>query len=254
MTSPPSSLPSPVPSTSSSHHTQSFSSLAMPPPASINRAPSAASGASAASGRDSKLSSHLSNGRAHPEEAGPNGNHDDSRNTPQPQHTAGVQYSLANQHPFLPPVTSSPPPHAPQYVPPPQHAMPPDPIHTLMSQTGPTSPNAIASPSSGWPNGSNGWRGPQIQPGFSGPGQHFNRQLPNGHLPGSASHQLPSNPLEGYGGRMSMPPLATTARPGSRLDESRDRRRDREEKDGDDEVITTIFVVGFPDDMLVCFH
>lgn len=256
MASPPSSIPSPVPSTSSSHHPQSFSSFAMPPPANIKRAPSTASGISVASGRESKASGFLSNGNARPADLGFDANHDGSQSTPQPQHNPAAQYSLANQMPFLPPVTSSPPPHVPPYVPPPQHAMPPDPIHTMANQQGVTSPGGMVSPGSGWPNGPSGWRGSQPQPGFPGPPQQFNRQMPNGHHPSAgASDQLPSNPLETYNGRMSMPPLSMNGRPGSRQGDSRDRRRDREgreEKDLDDEVITTIFVVGFPDDMLVC--
>jgi hypothetical protein len=246
MTSPPSSKPSPVPSASSSHHPQSFSSFAMPPPAAIKRAPFTASGVSVPSGRES-------NGSARSAEVGLDANHNESQTTPQPQHNPAAHYSLVNQIPFLPSVTSSPPPHVPPYVPPPQHAMPPDPIHTMMNQQGVTSPGGMISPGSGWPNGPSGWRGSHAQPGYPGPPQHYNRQMPNGHLPGSGiPGQLPSNPVETYNGRMSMPPLGMNGRPGSRQGESRDRRRDREEKDVDDEVITTIFVVGFPDDMLVC--
>jgi len=250
MTSPPSSLPSPAPSASSSQHPRSFSSLAMPPSASVQRTHSTASGISVASGRDSKASGYLPNGHAPQGDAAYDGHVDGSQDTPQPQHN-GVHYSLANQHPFLPPVTSSPPPRVVPYVPPPQHAMPPDPIHTMMSPHGMTSPGAITSPGGGWPNGPAGWRGAPPQPGYPGPGQHYNRQMPNGHLPGPGASSHPSNPVEAYNGRMSMPPLAMSGRPGSRQGDSRDRRSQRDEKDADDEVITTIFVVGFPDDMLV---
>lgn len=250
MTSPPTSLPSPAPSASSSQHPQSFSSLAMPPHASIQRAHSTASGISVASGRESKASGYRSNGSGQQEEAGYHGYVDGSHDTPQPHHN-GVQYSLANQNPFLPPVTSSPPPRILPYVPPPQHAMAPDPIHTMMGQQAVTSPGVIASPGGGWPNGPAGWRGVPPQ-GYSGTGQNFSRQMPNGHMPGTGpSNQLPNNPHEPYHGRMSMPPLAMNGRPGSRQGESRDRRSQRDEKEADDEVITTIFVVGFPDDMLV---
>jgi hypothetical protein len=195
----------------------------------------------------------MSNGSARQEETVYEGNLEGSHDTPQPQHN-GVHYSLANQHPFLPPVTSSPPPRILPYVPPPQHAMAPDPIHTMMSPHGVTSPGAVTSPGGGWPNGPTGWRGAPPQPGYLGPGQHHNRQMANGHLPGhGASGHLPSNPIEAYNGRMSMPPLAMNGRPGSRQGDSRDRRsqRDGGERDADDEVITTIFVVGFPEDMLV---
>jgi hypothetical protein len=243
---------SPSMSTSSSHHPHTFSS--MPPPPSLNRAPSAASGVSAASGRDSKASGHLSNGSSRIEETGPNGHHHDSQNTPQPSHQAGPQYTIPGQHPFLPTVTSSPPPQVPSYVPPPQHAMAPDPIHTIMSQQGMTSPTSMTSPVGGWSNGPNGWAGPPGQQGYPAPGQ-FSRQIPNGHLSGpSSQHTLPPNPLGGYNGRMSMPPLGMNGRPSSRQGESRERRRDRdgrEDRDGEEDPITTIFVVGFPDDMLV---
>ena len=56
---------------------------------------------------------------------------------------------------------------------------------------------------------------------------------------------------------MGIPPGSMGLRPGSALDgplggrERRRRDRDEDRGDGEDEVITTIFVVGFPDDMLV---
>lgn len=252
MTSPPTSLPSPTPSASSSQHPHSFSSLAMPPPVGIQGAHSTASGISVASGRDSKAGGDIPNGSAHHGDLAYDGQYNGSHDTPQPQHN-GVQYSLANQHPFLPPVTSSPPPRLVPYVPPPQHAMPPDPIHTMMNSHAVTSPGAITSPGGGWPNGPAGWnRGPP-QPSYQGSGQHYTRHIPNGHLPGPGGSHLPSNPNEAHSGRMSMPPLAMNGRPGSRQGESRDRRSQRDGRDEkeDDEVITTIFVVGFPDDMLV---
>lgn len=257
MTSPPSSLPSPVPSTSSSHHPHTFSSLAMPPPAGPNRTHSATSGFSATSGRESKGSGFLSNGSAgQTEELYSNGTHEFSHQTPQPHHNNNGGYPPgSSQHPYLPPVTSSPPPQVRPYVPPPQHAMAPDPIHTMM-QPGVTSPGGMVSPTqSGWNGSQNGWRGPSSQSGFPPSGQQFARQLPNGHLPPlSMQHQLPPNPNETFVGRGPLSAFGgMNGRPGSRQGESRERRRgeSREDRDGEEEVITTIFVVGFPDDMLV---
>lgn len=257
MTSPPSSLPSPTPSTSSSSHPQSFSALSMPPPASLNRASSATSGFSAGSGRESKASGFVSNGHAGPiDESFSNGYHEPSQQTPQPQHNeAGFQqHTHSLHHPFLPSVTSSPPPQAPLYVPPPQHAMAPDPIHTLMGQQGMVNPNGPTQ--AGWNPNQNGWRGVPNQQRYTPTSQHFPRQMANGHMPNvnSLQHQLPPNPVDSYSGRGPLSSLGMNGRPGSRAGESRERRRDRDsrdERDGEEEVITTIFVVGFPDDMLV---
>lgn len=203
------------------------------------------------------MSGFMSNGSAGPiDESFPNGYHDHSQSqqTPQPQHHNGGFPPHPSLHSFLPPVTSSPPPQVPSYVPPPQHAMAPDPIHNMQSQAGSAGPNGLASPTSGWPSGQSGWRGTPTQAGFPPAGQQYGRQLPNGHIPnGGLQHQLPPNPLEGYPARGSLPPLGLNGRPGSRQGESRERRRDREgreDRDGDEEI-TTIFVVGFPDDMLV---
>lgn len=257
MTSPPSSLPSPVPSSSSGHHPHTFSSLAMPPPAGPNRTHSATSGVSAASGRESKGSGALPNvNDGSVKEMYANGTQDFSHHTPPPHLLNGGYPSGSSQHPFLPPVTSSPPPQVRTYVPPPQHAMAPDPIHTMMGQSGGTSSGGMSSPTQGgWNSSQNGWRPPASQSGFPSSGPHFPRQLPNGHMPPmSMQHQLPPNPNETYHGRGPMSPFGMNGRPGSRQGESRDRRRDRDSRDdGEDEVITTIFVVGFPDDMLVSF-
>lgn len=227
----------------------------MPPPAGPHRSHSATSGLSATSGRDSKGSGFLSNGSGgRLEEMYPNGTHEFSHQTPQPHHNNSGFSSGSSQHPFLPTVTSSPPPQVRPYVPPPQHAMAPDPIHTMM-QPGVSSPGGMVSPTQGGWNGSqSGWRGPQSQSGFLPSGQQYGRQLPNGHMPPlSMHHQLPPNPNETYNGRGPMSSYGMNGRSGSRQGESRDRRRgeSREDRDGEEEVITTIFVVGFPDDMLV---
>lgn len=211
---------------------------------------------SAGSGRDSKASGFLSNGNAVPiEERYPSGSQEPSQQTPQPQHnSAGFSQHPLQHHPFLPPVTSSPPPHVPPYVPPPQHAMAPDPIHTLMGQNGVSSPSGMVSPTQGgWTSGQNGWRGGPSQAGYTPTGQQFPRQMPNGHTHNpNMVHQLPPNPIDSGRGPLSFSGM--NGRPGSRGGESRERRRDRdarEDRDGEEEVITTIFVVGFPDDMLV---
>lgn len=85
-------------------------------------------------------------------------------------------------------------------------------------------------------------------------GPPFRPGIPNGHHVGH-HHQLPPNPLEPYSSRSSISGMTMghAGRPHSAHDGSRERRRDRSSRDdGDDEeIITTIFVVGFPDDMQV---
>ncbi|KAK8844839.1 hypothetical protein IAR55_006689 [Kwoniella newhampshirensis] len=247
MATPPSNLPSPTPSSSSHGHYQSLSI----PPSGPPRAPSAASGVSysSASGREGHpLRTH-----------GDNQQYNDYSQQPGP-------YMQNGPPSFLPPLTSSPPPHPPPYVPPPQHAMAPDPIHSIAQAGGPTMMGLSQQLQMGpgglipgpWPNnppGPNGWRG---NPGPGGVGFNgqphlsYNRSgLPNGH-------QLPPNPIEAYGpgSRSSFSSQGLPGsgpRPGSALGEGRERRRDRRDRDDergeDEEVISTIFVVGFPDDM-----
>ncbi|KAK4688241.1 hypothetical protein P7C73_g1866, partial [Tremellales sp. Uapishka_1] len=120
-------------------------------------------------------------------------------------------------HPFLPPVTASPPTHPPPYIPPPQHAMPPDPIHSMpMSGMGMLPPP---------PPGSYGqWR--PMPASYSGGGPY--RPMPNGHGPDGLANGYGSRPLSAGDGR--------------------EKRRGREDGE-EEEVISTIFVVGFPDDM-----
>ncbi|ORY26951.1 hypothetical protein BCR39DRAFT_506429 [Naematelia encephala] len=222
------------------------------------RAPSSASHLSAASGQ----SGILSNGSNHNDDSSPPfspnyGDRPNNQQTPQP-HPMGSnpgQYVGSNPSAFLPPLTSSPPPHAPPYIPPPQHAMAPDPIHSL--QMGMMPPPMSPSSMMAWNGPANGWRaaGPS-QIGYTG----FRQNLPNGH--GIAiPHNLPPNPHEPPYHRASISgainPLQQAmmgnGRPGSAHGEGR-RRRDREEEGDRDtreeEVISTIFVVGFPDDML----
>lgn len=89
------------------------------------------------------------------------------------------------------------------------------------------------------PPGPNGWRNGGGVAG--GPFAGYRGVIPNGR-------HLPTNP--DYPARFG-------ARPDSAHGESRDRRRERRDRDRDDEreleeeVISTIFVVGFPDDMSV---
>lgn len=232
MTTPPSSIPSPTPSSGSSQQKpQTFSSIAAyrpPPTGSSAQAPP--------SGQDS----------------------DDYSEGTQPQATAGnVQSSAA----FLPQVSASPPPHTVPYVPPPQHAMAPDPIHSL-------------SPVGGQPSvWGTGWRPGPAQGGPNGaayPPGYGRGAPPNGHL----THQLPPNPLEAYGpssrpsvsstpGVVALPPPGgnnnggshsqrSASQPGEPRDRRRERTREEEPREREeDEVISTIFVVGFPDDMSV---
>ncbi|WVQ94615.1 hypothetical protein IAU59_001695 [Kwoniella sp. CBS 9459] len=260
MTTPPSSLPSPTPSSSSHSHFQSMSGFQP------SRAASAASGVSYNStlGRDPKgYSQQGANVDGHPP-AGYGEYH-------QPQNNP---YNHSVPSTFLPAVTSSPPPHPPPYVPPPQHAMAPDPIHTMppggpgmMGINQPYPPPGGSWQGLGHPPGPgpgpNGWRGPPPQGGYPNQQSSYGRQgVPNGHGPGPGP-QLPLNPLENAGptgGRGSfsssvLSGMGPGPRSGSAHGESRDRRRDRdkreknEEERDEDEVISTIFVVGFPDDM-----
>ncbi|WWC90262.1 uncharacterized protein L201_005195 [Kwoniella dendrophila CBS 6074] len=249
MVSPPSTLPSPTPSSSSHHHYQSLSSIQPP------RVASAASGVSinSMSGREGKGYNPYGNGINHTDHNSPIGYGDYSQHPGQHPHYSN------NPASFLPPVTSSPPPHPPPYVPPPQHAMAPDPIHSIinggpavMGMSGPMSSTGMVG--GAWPNGPipNGWRGHPAQP----QNQIFYARAT---LPNGGGHHLPSNLVDMYGGvgRASISGSSLGGlgpRPASGSGESRDRRRDREKRekdeDGDDqEVISTIFVVGFPDDM-----
>lgn len=258
------------------------------PPA---RAPSVSSHFSAASGRESKSGSYLSNGSAPSEGYSPpddfSAGYPDSMSTHShqtPQPLPGGPFPNANPSTFLPQVTASPPPHAPPYIPPPQHAMAPDPIHSMQMSMmmGVQGPGGMMSPPPGmaWSSGPGQWRpGPG---GYPGQPPYARQNLPNGHAPG-LQHQLPPNPLDAYAsGRASMAvipnglPAATAAmlqqailagsgsgRPSSTHGDGRERRRERERSHRDEErgegerdsgrdepeVITTIFVVGFPDDM-----
>nr|XP_018266045.1 uncharacterized protein I303_00014 [Kwoniella dejecticola CBS 10117]OBR88203.1 hypothetical protein I303_00014 [Kwoniella dejecticola CBS 10117] len=187
--------------------------------------------------------------------------------------TAYGDYTQPGQQPymsnvptaFLPPVTSSPPPHPPPYVPPPQHAMPPDPIHSIatgatgmMGIGGPMSPNSMIGAS--WSNGPgpNGWRGQQPHGGYPGGPPQPQHMYQRPSIPNGGPGHLPPHPQEVYGGvgrsSISSSLGGLGPRPNSGPGESRERRRDRErrekEEDGEDqEVISTIFVVGFPEDM-----
>jgi hypothetical protein len=265
-------------SSSSSHQPAPFAMSAHP-----SRAPSAASGVSGASVFDAK-SNHLGAGSPPDAEPSPiqspvysdSGSHPHPHHlqTPQPQVPPGPPgplgagpYAHVAPQSYLPPVTSSPPPHAPPYVPPPQHAMAPDPIHSVQMGMPPPGPGMMGS-GGPWQNGP--WRGPQPAP------QQYRQGMPNGQPPGPGlQHQLPPNPSEPYPGgpRMSGTPgpgpvpqgsllqhaiMGNGPRPPSAHGEGRERRRrDRDDERGDrdrdaeDEVISTIFVVGFPDDMQV---
>ncbi|KAL1407223.1 hypothetical protein Q8F55_006640 [Vanrija albida] len=243
MTTPPSSLPSPTPSSGSSgqqHKPQSFSSIAaLHTSSASSTSPPSLAGQSVGAPGDGAPS----------REASFDAFSDEAQQTP----PAGSNVSGFHNVAFLPQVTASPPPHAPPYVPPAQHAMAPDPIHSLSlsGQAG-----SVWAP--GWRPGP-----PGPGPGYAHPQGGYGRGGPNGHL----THQLPPNPLEAYGpgSRQSMTstpgvaPLGSangdpTRRTGSQPGEPRDRRRERHrEEEGrereDEEVISTIFVVGFPDDM-----
>lgn len=134
--------------------------------------------------------------------------------------------------------------------------MAPDPIHTLSLASG--------QPGNVW---GSGWRPgpPGGPPGGPNYGPAYGRGAPNGHL----THQLPPNPMEAYGpsSRQSMTstpgvgplsgingahPGRSGSQPGEPRDRRRERHRDEESRDREEEeVISTIFVVGFPDDMSV---
>lgn len=179
--------------------------------------------------------------------------------TPQPhfpsQHYGGPSY--------LPPMTTSPPPHTPTYVPPPQHALPPDPIHALgFNPTYGQHPNIttqMAGPSqwsSGWRNGPT--PGPSNFP-YRIPNGHASAgPLPDGYLQQQQRHAMSIGP-PGYSAQSGQGLVNGLPRPGSASGDMREpRRRERshqrerdEDGDREDEVISTIFVVGFPDDMSV---
>ena len=266
MTTSPPTLPSPASSSSSNHHTPSIMSQLQPGgPA---RAPSAASHTSA-SGREPKYSG-MSNGAAIGESSSSQyqsqAEYDDpssySQQTPQAHPSSHALYNahFMNSNPatYLPQVTSSPPPHVPAYVPPPQHAMAPDPIHMPMN---------VGMMGGAWPQQMQGqqWRpvngamSPQAGPM---PPSSFRQPLVNGHVQGMIQGHPIASPLglAGAYGPGSMIGLSG-GRPGSSHGEGRERRRDRDrghrdddhrDRDGkEDEVISTIFVVGFPDDMTV---
>jgi hypothetical protein len=234
------------------------------------RAASAASGVSATSGMESR-GSQLNNGS--PPDVDPSSGPSPLLDGVYPHHQTpqstsapgGGAYASVPPQAYLPPITSSPPPHTPQYVPPPQHAMAPDPIHSAqMGMPSGAVPGMMGGP---WQAGV-AWRGPQPIH------QPFRQPLPNGHPAGPGmQHQLPPNPVEAYNQRMGGAPgtgpapqasllqqaiMGNGGRPSSAHGEGRDRRRrDRDEdradkeRDGEEEVISTIFVVGFPDDMQV---
>lgn len=235
-------MPSPAPSSGSSQaKPQSFSSIAAYQP-----------NHSATSGTSSSTGSHGApgDGAPTPDASSDTGYSEDAQQTPQ---GAGAGFHSA---PFLPQVTASPPPHAPPYVPPAQHAMAPDPIHTLS----PLTPHSASVWGPGWRPGP---PGPQSA---YGPPSAYPRGAPNGH----STHQLPPNPLEAYGAPGSRQSMTSTpgagpigpangmpqGRSNSQSGEPRDRRRDRHRDDesrerDEEEIISTIFVVGFPDDMSV---
>lgn len=241
MTTPPPSLPSPTPSSGSSQtKPQSFSSIvALQPGAS-------STGATSPSGTNNSLG-NSGEGSAQADTAS-DSPHDETQQTP----LAGPSHNYGQNAPFLPQVTASPPLHAPQYVPPAQHAMAPDPIHSLSLAGQPG--GSVWSP---------GWRPGPGGPGPSYPQGYGRGGSANGHL----THQLPPNPMEAYGSgsrqSMTSTPGAgqlngsssshggrSTSQPGEPRDRRRDRHREEESRERDDEeVISTIFVVGFPDDM-----
>ncbi|WWC67413.1 uncharacterized protein I206_101321 [Kwoniella pini CBS 10737] len=254
MVSPPASLPSPTPSSSSHSHFQSLSSMQPPNPP---RVPSAASGISSISNREGKGYHQYSNGYNNTDYSSPAGYGEYSQPGQQP-------YNSSVPAAFLPAVTSSPPPHPPPYVPPPQHAMAPDPIHSLatggpgmMGMPGPMSPTGMTS--GPWPSnsGPNSWRGQPAQSGY--PGQPQSQHIyQRSSLPNGSQIHVSSHPPDPYGGAgrssMSSSFSGLGHRPNSGPGESRERRRDRDRRDKEDdgedqEIISTIFVVGFPEDM-----
>ncbi|KAL7420423.1 hypothetical protein Q5752_005394 [Cryptotrichosporon argae] len=240
MTTPSSALPSPTLSASSQHH-QSFSSLQQ-------RTHSSASGSHHGHSTPSEPRVPVP-GPGHPSALGledfrgllghvpppPPAHYGDAHATP---HAALAQPQPSTQQ-FVPPMTTSPPPHVPSYVPPALYAMAPDPIHGG-GAIGWGAPGAGAGAGSAGP-----WRAGQY--GYRGA---------NGHAgPPGASGHAPPNPLDGYpSSRASMsstPGLQGMGygRSGSSAGEPRERRRYRDDGE-DDEVISTIFVVGFPEDMM----
>lgn len=282
MVSPPSSLPSPTPSSGSHHHT--FSSI---PPISgrpIRDSSSMSSAGASSSLQQQQHARHLSPDGSDSYRSAHSPNYSDStfpHLTPQPPShdtiPGGGVYGNANPHAYLPQVTSSPPPHVPQYVPPPQHAMAPDPIHMQMSM--------MASSAGG--GGGGGPGGPPPLPPWGRmppPGQTYRpSNAQNGQQPAGPTPGVYSDPYGGGGGggsrpgsqQPTVPPgvgllqhamMGNGHRPGS-SDSTSERRRRRggngasgsgpggadrdEDKDGEEEVISTIFVVGFPDDMSV---
>ena len=204
--------------------------MALQPPPGPQRASSTSS--SSASTFDSRASSSSSSHGAatSPKETRSSTASSDAH-TPQPG-----QFLQHTQQPFLPTMTSSPPPHTPAYVPPPQHAMAPDPIHGVSQP---------AQPFTAWSGTAPGqWRpGPSTFPTQP-------RSLPNGHdTYATRSTSSTSAPQAMFPG---------LTRPGSAHGDSRGTRSrersvggDTERDSREDEVISTIFVVGFPDDMLV---
>ena len=144
----------------------------------------------------------------------------------------------------------------------------------------------ISPPGMAWPIPPSHWRVGTHN--YAGQPSYVRPNMPNGHV-ASLQHQLPLNPLDAYGSPQSSVATAgipngvpapsaamlqhaiLTAngpgRPGSAPSEGRDRRRERERSHREDErvdgeretvrdeseTITTIFVVGFPDDMGVSY-
>ncbi|ORX35166.1 hypothetical protein BD324DRAFT_121250 [Kockovaella imperatae] len=239
-----------------------MSQLHLPDP---HRAPSAASHISSSSHRD-KMDG-MSNGSAGPGQVGES--HDPySHSTPlaplpsMASSSNPALFSNINPAAYLPQVTSSPPPHVPTYIPPPQHAMAPDPIHDgHMAGGGPSMmPWSGAQPSLSHPWAQSNGYGAMPPPPPRGMMQGQAARLPQNGPSG-----MPLSPTEPYPSRGSVPlgaysqhaMMGLGGRPGSGHGDGRDRRRDRhrDEQDRDerdsreDEVITTIFVVGFPDDM-----
>ena len=176
--------------------------------------------------------------------------------TPQ-SHIAHQPYPPSS---YLPQVTTSPPPQAPSYIPPPQYATAPDPIHGHGMIPGQTlvSPNAMGfqpGPYQGYRPGpsayASGYRIPNGHtPPIPGPeGYHQTRSVQS-IGPGSAGQALLQQAImmNGVGGR---PGSAGESRERRQRDKSHQREADDDRDMREDEVISTIFVVGFPDDMLV---
>lgn len=243
MVSPPASLPSPAPSAASSHH-QSFSALSSQP-----RAPSVAS-----------ISSHSHSAYFPPLKSPhgpPNGHfsvpdaqfHEDQA-TPQPQ----------QQHPF------PPPPFTPSHH-------PSDSMSSMSGfgrGTGGAGPMDGQYPGQAW-NGGEAWQGPSG--GSLPPPSAFYRGPPNGEHRGGPLMGPPPIP-HGLPGDGRYPSVERSKdRRGRRGGRDRDGRDAREREDsererpesrqrggredrenGEDDVISTIFVVGFPDDMSVSNH